>query len=81
MVKWTTKFQNSNYPSKEELQKFLHDADEEKLQYLINLWLSEGIPKIIQYAPEQYQHLRKKISDYLGIHPKTITLIGSARFG
>lgn len=81
MVKWKSTFQNPHYPNETEFKSFFHNASEEKITYFINLWLSEGIPKIANMFPEEYQLLRESLASYLGIHSKSITLIGSARFG
>ena len=81
MINWNTNFKNPHYPSEKEFELFFKNASDEKVAYFINLWLSEGIPKIAINSPEEYQLIRESIAAYLGIHSKSITLIGSARFG
>lgn len=81
MVNWKTTFKDPHFPCGEEMECYFNNASEEKVAYFINLWLSEGIPKIVLERPEEYQLLRENLASYLGIHSKEITLIGSARFG
>ena len=81
-MKWPKDFSTNPYPESEEFLQFLHSSNEDiYLEYLINLWLSEGIPKFILENPEKYQYLRENIAAHLKINSKNITLIGSARLG
>lgn len=48
---------------------------------VIRLWLSEGIPFAFQHSPMLYEAIRNWLADRLGIHPKTLTMVGSARIG
>ncbi len=53
---------------------------EERLGFL-RLWVSEGIPFAFRNCPMVYEALREWLGKRLRIHPKLITLIGSARIG
>ena len=48
---------------------------------LARLWLSEGIPFAFRQNPALYELIRAWIASRLGIDPKDVTLIGSARLG
>ncbi|MEW6195986.1 MAG: hypothetical protein AB1521_12620 [Bacteroidota bacterium] len=51
------------------------------LPLIFHQWLSEGIPIIFSEYPLLYEQIRYYLADNLNIHPKEITLIGSARTG
>ncbi len=53
---------------------------EERLGFL-RLWVSEGIPFAFRNCPLVYEALREWLGKRLRIHPKLITVIGSARIG
>jgi hypothetical protein len=48
---------------------------------LCRLWLSEGVPFMFLQQPMMYEAVRSWLGFRLKIHPKEITLIGSARLG
>lgn len=48
---------------------------------IARLWLSEGIPFAFRAQPGLYEIVRGWIATRLSIHPKELTLIGSARSG
>ena len=48
---------------------------------LARLWHSEGIPFAFRQNPALYELIRAWIASRLGIDPKDVTLIGSARLG
>ncbi len=50
-------------------------------RFLARLWLSEGIPFAFRVKPAVYEALRSWLSSELGVDPKEITLVGSARLG
>ena len=52
-----------------------------ELQAIARLWLSEGIPFAFRATPSLYEIVREWIATRLFIHPKELTLIGSARQG
>lgn len=49
--------------------------------FLARLWLSEGIPFAFRGKPAVYEHMRSWLASRLGVDPKDITLVGSARVG
>jgi hypothetical protein len=48
---------------------------------LVRLWLTEGIPFAFRRCPAVYEEMRGWLGSRLEIHPKQITLLGSARLG
>ena len=48
---------------------------------LARLWLSEGIPYAFRERPAVYEEMRFWLATRLGIDPKEISIIGSARIG
>lgn len=52
-----------------------------ELHAIARLWLSEGIPFAFRAMPALYEIVREWIASRLFIHPKELTLIGSARQG
>lgn len=47
----------------------------------MRLWLTEGLPFAFRECPAVYEEIRGWLSTQLDIHPKEVTLIGSARMG
>ena len=45
------------------------------------LWLSEGIPFAFRASPALYEEIRTWLASRLGVDPKEITIVGSARLG
>jgi hypothetical protein len=50
-------------------------------ELIVRLWLTEGCPSAFRGCPAIYEDLRGWLASRFGIHPKEITLVGSARFG
>ena len=48
---------------------------------MVRLWLTEGFPAAFRDCSAIYEDLRGWLGVRLGIHPKEITLVGSARIG
>jgi hypothetical protein len=71
----------SPFPSSDELRAALLGATRYGREIVARLWLSEGPPSAFQQCPAIYEDLRGWLSARLGIHPKEITLVGSARIG
>lgn len=69
------------YPSAEELEKVLRLAKRQTREIVARLWITEGAPFAFSQCPEVYENLRGWLGCRLNIHPKEITLIGSARLG
>jgi hypothetical protein len=57
------------------------NKDIKNINALCRLWLSEGIPYAFKDHPCYYEYLREYIAQEIGIHPKELTLVGSARIG
>lgn len=62
-------------------QRLKYDDNNNIIKSLCRLWLSEGIPFIFREFPYNYEYFREYIAQELNIHPKELTLIGSARIG
>jgi hypothetical protein len=50
-------------------------------EIVARLWLTEGVPSAFSDCPAVYEDLRGWLAPRLAVHPKQITLIGSARAG
>jgi hypothetical protein len=72
---------SSHFPSPEQLQAALTKAPRLASQIVARLWLTEGIPAAFLSSPYVYEDLRGWLSSRLNVHPKEVTLIGSARIG
>jgi hypothetical protein len=48
---------------------------------VIRLYISEGVPCAFRNAPLLYEEVRDFLAGRLGVHPKAITVVGSARMG
>ncbi len=72
---------SSHFPSPDELEKTLAKASRTSREVVARLWLSEGLPSAFLTSPAVYEDLRGWLASRLNVHPKEITLIGSARIG
>lgn len=71
----------SIYPSSEQIKNgFIHASETERYG-IIRLWMTEGIPFAFKDHPLIYEEVREFISKGVKVHPKEITLVGSARIG
>jgi hypothetical protein len=61
-----------------EVVRAVHDRDRIAI---VRLWLTEGIPYGFQDCPGLYEAVRAWLGWRLSVHPKNVTLIGSARLG
>jgi hypothetical protein len=71
----------SSFPDAEILKESTRSMTHDERIGLLRLWVSEGIPFAFSGAPMLYESIRGWLASRLEIHPKTITLIGSARLG
>ena len=71
----------SPFPNSDELRAALLGATRDGREIVARLWLTEGPPSAFQQCPAIYEDLRGWLSARLGVHPKEITLVGSARIG
>jgi hypothetical protein len=69
------------YPPHDVLAKAMRAMSQAEREQVIRLWLSEGIPYAFQRLPMLYERIRDWLAAQIGVHPKMITLIGSARTG
>jgi hypothetical protein len=69
------------YPPANQLGLSLKMMREDELEGLVRLWVSEGIPYAFRQLPILYELVRAYLGNQLGVHPKFITLVGSARMG
>jgi len=61
-----------------EVVRAVHDRDRTAI---VRLWLTEGIPFGFQHCPGLYEAVRSWLGWRLSVHPKNVTMIGSARVG
>ena len=69
------------YPSASDVARVAARGGQEARFALARLWLSEGIPYAFRQRPAVYEAVRVWLASRLGVDPKEITLIGSARLG
>ncbi len=69
------------YPPPEVLARIGPKLSEREKHGFFRLWVSEGIPFAFRELPMLYEAVREGLGDRLRVHPKKITLIGSARLG
>lgn len=70
-----------HYPDAEKLQEMLSHISRHEREVLVRLWLTEGIPYAFRECPAIYEEVRGWLANRLELHPKQITLLGSARIG
>ena len=69
------------YPDPKILLEAAYRDGEQTRTAIVQLWLSEGIPRAFGNCPAIYDAVRSWLSQRLGVHAKEISLIGSARLG
>ena len=69
------------YPPAEILGEFVPGMSQGEISNFVRLWVSEGIPYAFRNMPIIYESVRNWLGANLSIHPKFITMIGSARMG
>ncbi len=72
---------SSHFPSPDELETTLTGAPRSAREIVARLWLTEGVPSAFLASPAVYEDLRGWLASRLNVHPKDVTLIGSARIG
>ena len=68
------------YPSASRLLEAAAGGKHARLD-LVQLWISEGIPFAFRDCPAVYASIRAWLGQRLDVHPKTISMTGSGRFG
>jgi len=69
------------YPSAADVARLCAIGGHRARFTLARLWLSEGIPFAFRKNPALYELIRTWVASRLGIDPKDVTLVGSARLG
>ncbi len=69
------------FPAPEDLRLALSQRVRRTTEMVVRLWLTEGVPFAFQSCPAIYEDVRGWLSSRLKVHPKQITLVGSARIG
>ncbi len=69
------------YPGAEEIFQAAKHGGRNSKMAIARLWLSEGIPYAFKESPAIYESVRDWLASRLLIHPKEISLTGSARLG
>ena len=69
------------FPTPDQLQEALRNGTWRDREVFVRLWLSEGVPFSFRNCPAVFEDLRGWLGNRLDVHPKEITLIGSARIG
>lgn len=64
-----------------EMSSAILNLTHEELYGFVQLWLTEGIPFLFRNCPFVYENMRLMLAKRISIHPKQITIIGSARIG
>lgn len=71
----------SPFPNPDELYAALLRGTRNGREIFARLWLTEGPPFAFRECPAIYEELRGWLGSRLRVHPKEITVIGSARIG
>jgi hypothetical protein len=69
------------YPAAADLSRICSSGDGQVRMAVARLWLSEGIPFAFRESPALYEQVRTWLASRLGVDPKEITIVGSARLG
>jgi hypothetical protein len=69
------------YPVAEHLRSALFELNGVEFYAMLRLLFSEGVPHVFRTEPLLYEAIRDWLSLRLNVHPKDITVIGSARIG
>ena len=70
-----------HHPDADRLKEILLESSRRGREIFVRLWLTEGIPFAFRKCPAIYEDLRGWLGSRLEIHPKEISLLGSARTG
>lgn len=69
------------YPSPEDFRDVIFMSSRQAREDVVRLWLTEGIPFSFRSCPAIYERIRFWVGHCLGVCPKEITVVGSARIG
>jgi hypothetical protein len=71
----------AGYPTLDQILAVVNGESHEELYGLCRQWITEGVPFVFSDCPMVYESARGWLARRIGIHPKEITVIGSARVG
>ena len=71
----------ANYPEATLLLAIARVMSREERECFVRLWIAEGIPYAFRNAPMLYESVRGWLAKLIGISPKVVTIVGSARIG
>ena len=69
------------HPTPEDFRDAIVLASKQAREDVVRLWLTEGIPFSFRSCPAIYERIRFWLGQRLGVCPKEITVVGSARIG
>lgn len=69
------------HPDSASFREAVGDASRRSREILVRLWLTEGAPFAFRTCPAIYEDIRSWLGHRLGVCPKDVTLLGSARIG
>jgi hypothetical protein len=69
------------YPPSDKVKDVFSNATENERYGIIRLWITEGIPYAFKENPLLYEEIRTFVAKGVKVHPKEVTLVGSARIG
>ncbi|MFX4283984.1 hypothetical protein ACOL3A_05455 [Aliarcobacter butzleri] len=72
---------SEHYPDAKDIKSIAKTGGVTACNAIARLWLSEGIPYAFKKDPILYDEIRKWIATRLDVHPKEISMTGSARIG
>lgn len=81
LVKESSKHLVKAYPDSEQIKDVFTKASENERHGIVRLWITEGIPYAFKDNPLLYEEIRAFIANGVKVHPKEVTLVGSARIG
>lgn len=80
-IKENSKQLFGTYPTSDKVKDVFSNSSENERYGIIRLWITEGIPYAFKDNPLLYEEIRAFIANGVKVHPKEVTLVGSARIG
>ena len=81
LISESAKLLVGQFPGKDLFAEAVYPMVLRERKQVVRLWISEGIPFAFQHSPMLYEAIRNWLADQLGVHPKALTMVGSARIG
>ncbi len=69
------------HPAPKNFREALSAVSRHSREDVVRLWLTEGIPFAFRTYPAAYEEMRTWLGRRLGVCPKEVTVVGSARIG